>query len=295
MITVALQEQGCTFEFEYKDVYWNSRLQMEHGRLIQALFLDPVIEPKIRPIIADATCGVGPFSIPLIKHGVGILSHANDLNPCSVKWLCRNAALNQLNSVECDELPLFCEDFRPLHEGSKLVIHTPSDARDFIRKLQNQRHPVTHSIFNLPATGVELLDCYRGLDFESVGLPRPLVCCYTFSDGVVDSAGNDGCVHDLLERLSNVLGISRVKLQYVREPDVSGLQNLLPLASPQITEMVRSASASTCDAAVAIRLVRNVAPMKHMFCVCFQVPRACAGGEPVTKRMKTDFLNDSCD
>ena len=37
------------------------------------------------------------------------------------------------------------------------------------------RHPVTHAIFNLPAAGVELLDCFRGLNYAQHGLPRPLV------------------------------------------------------------------------------------------------------------------------
>ncbi|CAE7848626.1 unnamed protein product, partial [Symbiodinium sp. KB8] len=56
---------------------------------------------------------------------------------------------------------------------------------------------VTHAVFNLPAAGVELLDCFRGLDYPSAGLPTPLVCCYTFSDATVDSGGSDGCVADL--------------------------------------------------------------------------------------------------
>lgn len=38
----------------------------------------------------------------------------------------------------------------------------------------HHRHPVTHAIFNLPAAGVELLDCFRGLNYVKFGLPRPL-------------------------------------------------------------------------------------------------------------------------
>ena len=33
---------------------------------------------------------------------------------------------------------------------------------------------MTHAVFNLPAAGVELLDCFRGLDYDKQGLPRPL-------------------------------------------------------------------------------------------------------------------------
>ena len=47
------------------------------------------------------------------------------------------------------------------------------------------RHPVTHAIFNLPAMGVELLDCFRGLDYVKQNLPRPLVPRSAFSSCTV--------------------------------------------------------------------------------------------------------------
>lgn len=286
---VQLKEQNCIFEFEYKDVYWNSRLQMEHGRLIDALFLHPVASssemstPKF--IIADATCGVGPFSVPIIKHGTKIVSHANDLNPQSVRWLRRNAEINKLETVELELLEPFGDRFAPTIDGTRLLIHQPGCARVFIRSLFEHRHPVTHSIFNLPATGVELLDCYRGLDFEGAGLPQPLVSCYTFSDAVVDSDGPDGCVADLLARLATVLAVPLSSLRYVREPGSAEVQRKLPLASPQVSEMVLAAENSREGAAVAIRLVRNVAPTRHMFCVCFRAPRV-GSGQPIEKRVR---------
>lgn len=43
-----------------------------------------------------------------------------------------------------------------------------------------ERHPVTHAIFNLPAMGVELLDCFRGLDYAKHNLPRPLVAWWRY-------------------------------------------------------------------------------------------------------------------
>lgn len=302
---VQLKEQGCIFEFEFQDVYWNSRLQMEHGRLIQALFLAPVVDDRgLRPTIADATCGVGPFSIPIIKCGSSIVSHANDLNPASVKWLRRNAEVNRLpDVVEVQSLPPYTEEFAQLSTGdSKLVIHAPGDARVFIRKLHGQRHPVTHSIFNLPATGIELLDCYKGLDFCAQGLPRPLVCCYTFSDGPLDDEGPAGCVADLLGRLAKVLDLPVETLKYARScdeatsvADANGAR--LPLASPQVAVMVREASMEPARAEVgrtrvAVRLVRNVAPTRHMFCVCFRAPRlSCPDlqAEPVNKLQPREF------
>merc|ERR1712025_1368186 len=112
-----------------------------------------------------------------------------------------------------------------------------------------------------------------GLDYEARSLPRPLVCCYTFSDAPIDVQDSNGCVADLMQRLGAALGTSSESLTYVGS---SGRERL-PLPSPQVADMLRMA-ASTPDTgtAVAVRLVRNVAPTRHMFCVCFQVPKLAA-------------------
>ncbi|CAE7177069.1 trmt5, partial [Symbiodinium pilosum] len=131
-----------------------------------------------------------------------------DLNPASIHWLRKSVQLNKLPNVqELEEFPDFGEDFTAPSMGSLLVIHAPGDARKFIPGLFQKRHPVTHAVFNLPAAGVELLDCFRGLDYVAAELPAPLVCCYTFSDASVDSAGSDGCVADLLVRLAASLSV----------------------------------------------------------------------------------------
>jgi len=282
---IRLKEHQCWFEFEYRDVYWNSRLQEEHGRLIEALFLRPVGgQQGSRPVLADCTCGVGPFSIPIVKQANGVVSHANDLNPASVHWLTRNAEINKLPHVDkLTEVPSeFSVQFGTPDAGSRLVIHPPGDARVFVPMLFSKRCPVTHAIFNLPAMGVELLDCFRGLTYAKHGLPTPLVCCYTFSDAAVDSEGEDGCVADLLSRVAAALAMPPDALSYAA-PE----RGQLPLPSPQIEEMMNLASSDAKTATpVAIRLVRNVAPTRHMFCVCFRVPVPQACGEPSEKRPK---------
>eukprot|EP00434_Breviolum_minutum_P016927 symbB.v1.2.014933.t6/scaffold1103.1/size137753/9 len=181
---VRLKEHQCFFEFEYRDVYWNSRLQEELQNMFLALFLQPSsIAAASHPVVADCTCGVGPFSIPMVKLTNGLVSHANDLNPSSIHWLKKSVEMNKLPQViEVDQLPVHGPDFAA-SLGSLLVIHKPNDARKFVPDLFKKRHPVTHAIFNLPAMGVELLDCFRGLDYVKQNLPRPLVCCYTFSLG----------------------------------------------------------------------------------------------------------------
>ncbi len=79
-------ESGCTFTFDFSKVYWNSRLQGEHDRLIALL------QPG--EVIADVMAGVGPFAVPAAKKGCYVLG--NDLNPESVKWMRENRIKNKV-------------------------------------------------------------------------------------------------------------------------------------------------------------------------------------------------------
>lgn len=81
-----VKQCGATFKLDYGSVYWNSRLDHEHGRLI-SLF-------KSGETICDMFAGIGPFAIPAAKKGC--LVYANDLNPDSVNYLKINAKINKV-------------------------------------------------------------------------------------------------------------------------------------------------------------------------------------------------------
>lgn len=81
-------ESDCRFTFDFTKVYWNSRLQTEHTRLVQ-LF-------NSNDVVADVFAGVGPFAIPAAKKGCAVL--ANDLNPDSAKYLAQNVEDNRVSS-----------------------------------------------------------------------------------------------------------------------------------------------------------------------------------------------------
>ena len=83
---VEVKEQGCTFNFDYSKVYWNSRLGTEHHRLVT----------KFKPgeAVCDVMAGVGPFALPAAKKKVWVW--ANDLNPESYKSLVANAGRNKV-------------------------------------------------------------------------------------------------------------------------------------------------------------------------------------------------------
>ena len=88
-------------------MYWNSRLQSEHRRLIQVFKKgDTICKHLVKRIIknnhtkemsgylGDVMAGVGPFSVPAAKKGAHV--YCNDLNPESYKWLCENIKLNKV-------------------------------------------------------------------------------------------------------------------------------------------------------------------------------------------------------
>lgn len=81
-------EHDCRFRFDFSKVYWNSRLQTEHARLVESF--------KPTDVIVDGFAGVGPFAIPAGKKGCGVL--ASDLNPASAEALGENVKLNKVRS-----------------------------------------------------------------------------------------------------------------------------------------------------------------------------------------------------
>ena len=57
-------------------VYWNSRLETEHSRLVNSI--------GSAEVVADMMAGVGPFALPLAKRR-SVTVFANDLNPESYR------------------------------------------------------------------------------------------------------------------------------------------------------------------------------------------------------------------
>lgn len=76
-LKVELIENRCVFVFDYGKVYWNSKLEKEHTRLM-GMF-------KPGEVVCDVMAGIGPFAVPSAKKGVFVW--ANDFNPESYKYL----------------------------------------------------------------------------------------------------------------------------------------------------------------------------------------------------------------
>ncbi len=92
-LNVKLAENNCVFEFDYAKVYWNSKLEPEHTRLIK------MFQPG--EVVCDVMAGIGPFALPAGKKGVFVW--ANDMNPESYAALESGIKKNKA-SGPCDVL-----------------------------------------------------------------------------------------------------------------------------------------------------------------------------------------------
>ncbi|KDD75083.1 Met-10+ like-protein [Helicosporidium sp. ATCC 50920] len=81
-----VKQHGARFKLDVAKVYWNSRLEREHLRLVSCFGSDDVV--------LDAMAGIGPFAVPAAHKGC--LVFANDLNPESHRWLSENVRINKV-------------------------------------------------------------------------------------------------------------------------------------------------------------------------------------------------------
>ncbi|KAK3394793.1 Met-10+ like-protein-domain-containing protein [Podospora didyma] len=259
-LNVQTTEGGCIFKFDYAKVYWNSKLETEHRRIIN------LFQPG--EVVCDVMAGIGPFAVPAGKNGVFVW--ANDMNPES--YACLEDAIKR-NKVSEFVRP-FCEDGRTfIHKAADSVLEAsqrgehatiaaklPKGARTAIaagappppKKTVPIPPTISHFVMNLPASAIEFLDCYRGLYaghealFEPTTTPNtklPLVHVHCFSLKAQDETPRI----DICERITKELGFP---MKPGDNPDVEG--------------------------EVTIHNVRDVAPAKTMYCATFRIPREVA-------------------
>ncbi|XP_062147591.1 tRNA (guanine(37)-N1)-methyltransferase 2 isoform X2 [Alnus glutinosa] len=86
-----VKQYRATFKLDYSLVYWNSRLEHEHMRLVSKF--------QAGETICDMFAGIGPFAIPAAQKGCVV--YANDLNPDSIRYLKINAEINKVDDLVC--------------------------------------------------------------------------------------------------------------------------------------------------------------------------------------------------
>ena len=210
------RESDCQFTFDFREVYWNSRLGAEHERLIQ------LFKPE-EGVVADVMAGVGPFAVPAAKRGCAVL--ANDLNPACARWHRKNVEDNNVSRRAChywacvwtehlqvgESLRVYCEDgrdfirssfARALEEPFPAFRGLPPSKRQQNRGKRREReqtvagnppdalpdrNKIAHFVMNLPDTAIEFLDAFRGVmsldSSQLIGLydTLPMVHCYCFT------------------------------------------------------------------------------------------------------------------
>ncbi|KAI9017558.1 guanine(37)-N1-methyltransferase [Gaertneriomyces semiglobifer] len=265
-----LHESNCKFRFDYSKVYWNSRLQGEHDRIVN-LF-------SKGQLICDVFAGIGPYALPAAKNKESVV-FANDLNPSSYEYLCKNATLNKLehlvrpynmdgrNFIRSSLVDLNTPEVwetlkakapaqkggrRAKEDGSVQVVNQTSKApkTPAWHKLLYPDEPKSfrwfnHYIMNLPATAIVFLDAFRGLFHGKADVvpvdQLPLIHCHCFSRA-------EDLTKDVIQRVEAVL------------------------------------KAPLGDNVVTVYNVRNVAPNKQMMCISFRLPAEVAFAEPDASR-----------
>ncbi len=165
---VEVRESGARFRLDFREVYWNSRLQMEHKRIVAGF--------APTDVVCDMMAGIGPFAVPAAMKGCTV--YANDLNPASYKYLLENVRLNKVaGRVHASNL----------------------DARGLVTKLAAERVQYDRVLMNLPASAIEFLDVFCGAFrrdwWDTSARPLPVVHCHCFSSA-------DDRVADVLQRVA---------------------------------------------------------------------------------------------
>ena len=171
---VLVNEEGCRFKFDYARVYWNSKLQHEHKRIVELVTKGDVV--------VDVFAGVGPFAIPAAKHKQCQVL-ANDLNPASFKYLTENAKLNKVD---------------------KLISVFNLDGREFLKSIFKGKSKVDHVIMNLPASAHEFLDVFNDLDSKDA-----TIHCYVFVR--TGSADAETLIKQVLHKEIDILHVHHVR------------------------------------------------------------------------------------
>ncbi|KAK9849012.1 hypothetical protein WJX84_008241, partial [Apatococcus fuscideae] len=146
-------QHGVRFRLNFSEVYWNSRLEHEHKRLIDTF--------KPGETVVDLMAGIGPFAIPAARKRCQV--YANDLNPKSYQYLCENIKLNKVGQRAVP----FCMDARQFMQKLAEPSSSNSDPAGASEAATSSSSAGSlifqHAILNLPASAVDFLDVFNGL------------------------------------------------------------------------------------------------------------------------------------
>ncbi|KAJ6112146.1 tRNA (guanine(37)-N1)-methyltransferase [Penicillium sp. IBT 18751x] len=264
-LNVIQHEQDCEFRFDYSRVYWNSRLETEHRRLVE----------KFQPgqMVCDVMAGVGPFAVPAGRKRIFVWG--NDLNPHGYEVMQdaiqRNRVQDFVTPFNMDGREFIRYSAKALLEAEPVTVTIEGKKRREKRRKTEEKPEeekpspppqvytrpsiVDHYVMNLPATAIEFLDAFQGLytGKEALFAPHtsqllPMVHVYCFS-GHSENEVDDHI--DVCQRISERIGYT-------------------------ITHEDRVGGTGNATIELDIYNVRLVSPNKQMFCASFRLPAEVA-------------------
>lgn len=257
-MNVTVSEAHCTFSFDYSKVYWNTRLQTEHSRLV-SLFREG-------EAVCDVMAGIGPFAVPAGKKNVFVW--ANDLNPDSYASLqdaiSRNKVGDFVTGFNVDGRDLIRSATAQLLDSERVVeikkkaSRKDPNVRPEVLKTLHQPKTFQHFVLNLPASAPTFLPSFIGLYPpglrsklpESARMPIVHVYCFGIKDELSSAAQavteTEGAAYDICVEITR-------QLHYQMRP-----------------------GSVDVDGGVEVFDVRDVAPKKRMFCASFRLPEEVA-------------------
>ncbi len=265
-MNVTVSEANCTFGFDYSKVYWNTRLQTEHSRLVSMF--------KEGEAVCDVMAGIGPFAVPAGKKGVFVW--ANDLNPESygslVDAISRNKAGDFVRPFNADGRNFIRSAAAELLQTEHSVELKKKQSRKAANKppiiLSSIKQPKTfqHFVLNLPASALTFLPSFIGLYPPELraklpkGTLMPLIHVYCF--GSKDELS-----------ISETNGSIPEDGRFAAMGD-SAIGKICVDISQQLQYEMHAGSLD--QGGVEVYDVRDVAPKKRMFCATFRLPEEVA-------------------
>ncbi|KAJ7978841.1 tRNA (guanine(37)-N1)-methyltransferase [Quillaja saponaria] len=292
-----VKQYGATFQLDYSLVYWNSRLEHEHRRLVSQF--------QAGETICDMFSGIGPFAIPAAQKGCRV--YANDLNPDSINYLKVNAEINKVD----DRIRAYNMDARKfiskLMEVTDYEIKLESDVPVLGKggkcKIQGNEESKSE---DEKLTGEDLQSSSRNADASGASVKRP---CNNSEEetgrasgnGILLVGGRKGRMNKRIRssEISNTMTWEHIDHVIMNLP-ASAIQFLdafrdlihrkywkgpLPwihcycfIRATETQEFIVAEAESALNAHIQdprFHRVRDVAPNKAMFCLSFRLPEEC--------------------
>ncbi|XP_038890921.1 tRNA (guanine(37)-N1)-methyltransferase 2 isoform X1 [Benincasa hispida] len=306
-----VKQYGATFKLDYSLVYWNSRLEHEHIRLVS------LFQPG--EIICDMFAGIGPFAIPAAQKGC--IVYANDLNPDSVRYLKVNAEINKVSG----RVHVYNLDARKFISQLMTVPSNESNSESVISILKACEKGIGETNQKSPSANVqveevqddskisnEYVEHSRSADISVAALKRSSESCENEKDnGIADDAsicvasrrnGNankrmkgsnishartwehvDHVIMNLPASALHFLDAFRgsIKRKYWKG-SLPWIHCYCFMRANENQDFIISEAESALNAHIqdpVFHRVRDVAPNKAMYCLSFRLPEQCVNDD----------------